>query len=414
MPKGTNLPGVAAFNETVVLDAVRRSESGLSRVELAAATGLTAQTVTNVARRLLAQGLIREAGKLSDGPGKPRTILRLRPSGAYAAGLHLDPTVITCVVLDLAGGIVEHVRRAAPADGDAEATVRAAADAVREVLDRSGADERRVIGLGVAAPGPIDAVSGVVVRPPLAPGWNGLRLRDALTEATGLPSLLAKDVTAAAVAERWHDGTDASKDYVFVYYGTGVGVGLVLDGQVYTGSTQNAGDVGHSIVDPGGALCACGRRGCFGESVRPYRLVMQALWAGVLTPPRGRAVTAGEDLDLGVEVTDELFTRLVAAADDGDSRAGDILSQSIRNSAAFVSNLAALLDIDRVVYGGPSWGRVRGRYLAELPRRLAEIDMAVLTHPVAVEGTSVGEDVAAVGAACLVLDATYSPRVGVR
>lgn len=413
MPKGANLPAIAAFNETVVLDAVRRSGGGLSRVELASFTGLSAQTVTNVTRRLLAQGLILEAGKQNEGsPGKPRTLLRLDPAGAYAVGVHLDPTVITCVLLDLEGGVVEHARRPSPPDGDAKATLAVILEAIRSVLATPGVDAARVIGVGVAAPGPIDAETGVVVRPPLIPGWNDFHLRDELTSATGLPSLVAKDVISAAVAERWRDPAGASKDYAFIYYGTGAGIGLVLGGEVYTGSTENAGDAGHVLVDPGGALCACGRRGCWGESVRPQRLVMQGLWAGVLEPPAGVEVVDGVDLDLDVEVVDTLFTRLTAAADAGDERAAGILDHSIRNTAFYLSNLAALLDIDRVVFGGPSWSRVEQRYLAQLPARVAEIDMSILTHPVLFEGTAVGEDVAAVGAACLVLDETFSPRVG--
>lgn len=413
MPKGANLPAIAAFNETVVLDAVRRSEGGLSRVELASVTGLSAQTVTNVARRLLAQGLIQEAGKQNEGsPGKPRTLLRLDPAGAYSVGVHLDPTVITCVLLDLEGEVVEHDRRPSPPDGDAEATLVVILEAIRSVLATPGVDPTRIIGVGVAAPGPIDAETGVVVRPPLIPGWNDFHLRDELTAATGLPSLVAKDVISAAVAERWRDPAGASQDYAFIYYGTGAGIGLVLGGEVYTGSTENAGDAGHVLVDPGGALCACGRRGCWGESVRPQRLVMQGLWARALKPPAGEQVVDGVDLDLDVEVVDTLFTQLTAAVDGGDERAAGILDRSIRNTAFYLSNLAALLDIDRVVFGGPSWSRVERRYLEQLPARMAEIDMSILTHPVLVQGTAVGEDVAAVGAACLVLDETFSPRVG--
>jgi predicted NBD/HSP70 family sugar kinase len=413
VPKGANLPAIAAFNETVVLDAVRRSEDGLSRVELTSVTGLSAQTVTNVARRLLGQGLIREAGKRSEGsPGKPRTLLRLDPAGAYAVGVHLDPTVITCVLLDLEGDVVEHVRRPSPPDGDANATLVVILEAIRSVLATPGVDASRVIGVGVAAPGPIDAETGVVVRPPLIPGWNDFHLRDELTAATGLPALVAKDVISAAVAERWHDPAGASKDYAFIYYGTGAGIGLVLGGEVYTGSTDNAGDAGHVLVDPDGALCVCGRRGCWAESIRPQRLVIEGLRAGVLSLPDGSRLVDGGDAELDVEVVDALFTRLTEAAEAGDERAAELIDHSIRNTAFYLTNLAALLDLDRVVFGGPSWSRIERRYLAQLPDRLAELDTGILTHPVLVEGSAVGDDVAAVGAACLVLNETFSPRVG--
>jgi predicted NBD/HSP70 family sugar kinase len=268
-----------------------------------------------------------------------------------------------------------------------------------------------VIGVGVATPGPIDTETGVVVRPPLIPGWNDFHLRDELTAATGLPALLAKDVTSAAVAERWRGPAGASGDYAFVYYdtGVGVGVGFVLGGSVYTGFTDNAGDVGHALVDPGGALCTCGRRGCYGESVRPYRLVMQGLWAGILPVPPGLEIVAWEDAPLDVETVDALFTRLAAAAEAGDGQAAEIVDRSIRSTAFYLSNLTALLDLDRVVFGGPSWARVESRYLDQLPQRLAELHIDTLTHPTAILTSAVGEDVAAVGAACLVLDANFAP-----
>lgn len=104
--RGTNLPRMGDFNESVVLDAIRRHTAGLSRVELAQATGLSAQTVSNITRRLLDQGVARESGKQSTGSGKPRTLLQIAPGARYAVGVHLDPAVITYVLLDLLGTVV--------------------------------------------------------------------------------------------------------------------------------------------------------------------------------------------------------------------------------------------------------------------------------------------------------------------
>lgn len=99
--RGTNLPRMGDFNESVVLDAIRRHPAGLSRVELAQATGLSAQTVSNITRRLLDRGVARESGKHNTGSGKPRTLLEIVPTSRYAVGVHLDPAVITCVLVDL-------------------------------------------------------------------------------------------------------------------------------------------------------------------------------------------------------------------------------------------------------------------------------------------------------------------------
>jgi predicted NBD/HSP70 family sugar kinase len=400
--RGTNLLAVAGYNQTVVLDSIRRSVDGMSRVELAGTTGLSAQTVSNVSRRLLDQGLIREAGTQIDGPGKPRTILQLEPRSGYAIGVHMDPAVVTCVLLDLEGSVVAHSRTRTTLSADAHETVAKTALAVDTLIATSAVSRERVLGLGVAAPGPIDSERGVLVRPPLILNWSNFPVRDSLSAATGLPVLVAKDVTAAAVAERWTNTVAPSRNFAFVYYGTGIGVGLVLNDEVYTGASQNAGDIGHVQVDPDGSLCdICGRRGCFGESVRPYRLVKLAIELGVLAAP-------ADELDF--DSVDDMFTKLTMAADRGDAVAQTLIDRSIRNTATFLTNVANLLDIDRIVFGGPFWARVASRYLEKLPAYLRELTTNNLIHSVKVAGCVVGEDVAAVGAACLVLDETFSPH----
>lgn len=400
MRRGTNLPAVAGFNQTVVLDVIRRSADGMSRVELVGATGLSAQTVSNVSRRLLNQGVIREAGKQIDGPGKPRTILQIEPRGGYAIGVHMDPTVITCVLLDLEGSVVAHSRMRTPPSGDANETVAKTVLAVEALIATSTVERERVLGLGVAVPGPIDADRGVVVSPPLILTWNNFHVGEALGKATGLPTLIAKDVTAAVVAERWTNLDAPSRNFIFVYYGTGVGVGLVLNDEVYAGSSQNAGDVGHVMVDIDGPLCSCGRRGCFGELVSPLRLVQRAIEMEVFS------AQSDPDLDL----VDEMFTKLAAAANRGEAAAVGLLDRSVQNTATFLVTVANLLDVDRIVFGGPFWGRVKSRYLDQLPTRMRDLNMDVLIHPVEIAECVVGDDVAAVGAACLVLDGTFSPR----
>ena len=137
MRRGTNLFAVGGFNQAVILDLIRRAPSGLSRVEIASATGLSAQTVSNVSRRLLDGGIVLEAGKVGGGPGKPRTLLQLVPTGLYAIGVHLDPTVITYVLLDLAGEVVADHRTPAPTGIGPAAAVDAMAQQIEGILTRS-------------------------------------------------------------------------------------------------------------------------------------------------------------------------------------------------------------------------------------------------------------------------------------
>jgi DNA-binding Lrp family transcriptional regulator len=281
MRAGTNLPAVGGYNQAVILDAVRRSPDGVSRVEVAESTGLSAQTVTNVVRRLIDDGLIAEAGTRASGVGKPRTILRLEPRGRLALGVHLDPSVITVVLLDLAGGVVAHRTIPTPPSATVPKTLRRIAKVASGLAESSGVEPERIMGLGIAAPGPVDVAAGVVIDPPLLPGWHNVPVRDELAERLGMPVLLEKDVTAAAVAELWLDTAGERNDMVFFYSGTGVGAGLVVHGEVVRGVSNNAGDIGNMVV--GGAPRDPGhRRWRLGDAVLPRLLVAEAIAGGAL------------------------------------------------------------------------------------------------------------------------------------
>jgi predicted NBD/HSP70 family sugar kinase len=389
------------FNLTVILDAIRRSKAGLSRVELAQIVGLSPQTISNISRRLLDQNLIYEAGKEGTGPGKPRTMLRLNASGMYAVGVHLDPAVTTFVVLDLVGAVVRHSRIKTPAGNDPRAVIDTIAAEIKQLVTDSGVDPARIAGLGVASPGPIDLNEGTVVDPPLLLGWDRVPLRDALAAATGLSTLVDKDVTSAAVAETWAGGPSGAGSFIFMYMGTGIGCGIVLNDEVVRGTSGNAGEIGHIVVDPDGAPCDCGLRGCVKSSCIPQVLVAQAVGAGVLDS--SLLATDGPAIQ-------DSFAKLCAAASLGDQRAADIIDNSAVLVARAVSTITNTLDVDRVVFGGPFWTCLADRYLDRIPDLVRENSATKKIHEIEVVGTGVGEDVGAIGAACLVLEHTLAPR----
>lgn len=389
------------FNLTVIVDAIRRSSGGMSRVELAQIVGLSPQTISNISRRLLDQHLIIEAGKEGSGPGKPRTILRLNPAGMYALGVHLDPAVTTVVVLDLVGAVVQHSRIATPGGSDPATVIATIAAEIAAVVAASGVDRGLIAGLGLATPGPIDLDNGTVVDPPLLPGWDRVELRNALSAATGYPVQVDKDVTSAAVAETWAGGPSGSGSFIFMYMGTGIGCGIVLNDEVVRGTSGNAGEIGHIMVDPDGPPCDCGQRGCVKSSCIPQVMVAEAQAAGILAgPPAG---TSGAEIQ-------QQFARLCALAAEGNEHAAAIIDKSAVLVARAVSAVANTLDIERVVFGGPFWSGLSERYLELLPPLLEASSAARLIHPIDVVGTGVGEDVGAIGAASLVLEHTLAPR----
>ncbi|WP_371678401.1 ROK family protein [Streptomyces sp. NBC_01276] len=296
---GANLPALRGHNDALLLDLLRSAGApGLGRAELAVRTGLTPQAVSKITARLAAEGLVAEAGRGASTGGKPRTLLRLVPQARYAVGVHLDRDRIRAVRVDLAGGVVDEWSGPLDFGAGPDLVVEAVLAAVVRVRARGPAAPP--VGVGVAAPGPLDWRSGVLGPVTGFPDWAGYPMREVLEARLGLPVALDKDTNAAVAAAGGPGGTGSC---VYLHVGTGLGAGLRLDGAVYRGTRSAAGEFGHQVLRLDGPPCRCGGRGCLEV------LCLDAVARGDLT---GAARLLGEG----------------------------------------AANLVALLDVDRVLLGG--------------------------------------------------------------
>ena len=403
MSRGSNLSRLGSFNQTVLFDAIRRARGGISRVELATETGLTAQTVSNIVRRLLAAELVVEIGRVQTAVrGKPRTLLQVQPSAQLALGVHVDPATLTFVLIDVKGQVRQYARRRTPQARRPEEVVAVIAEQVQRLIAGAGIDSSAILGLGVAAPGPLDVVEGVLLGPPQLAGWDKVRLRSDLHRATGLHVLVDKDVTAAATAERWAQHGDRHH-FVFCYLGSGVGAGIVMDDVVLRGASNNIGEIGDILVDSDGEDLGIGRPGSLAASCLPRAMVVRA---------QRRGLTTSDVLPDDYVGVDEVLTELCERAYAGDAACLHLLDEAAAALAEGAAVLVNALDVDRVVFGGPIWSRISSRMLAVLPE-LIQPKLVAARSPLIVEGSAVGEHVAAQGAAALVLDHYLSPRPSV-
>ncbi|WCN07025.1 ROK family transcriptional regulator [Streptomyces sp. M92] len=306
---GANLLALRSHNTALVLDLLRTAGAdGISRLELAERTGLTPQAVSKITARLRADGLAAEAGRRASTGGKPRTVLRLVPEAGHAIGVHLDRDELRAVLVDLDGAVVGERRSALDLGAGARAVVEGVARAARELvvgaalrpLDDALAAVPGLLGLGVALPGPLDHVRGVLHRVTGFPEWDGFPLRDALARRLGLPVVVDKDTNAAALGLAV-GGEGGS--FAYLHLGTGLGAGLVIGGGVHRGARTGAGEFGHQVIQLDGPPCTCGARGC----------------------------------------TEALCLAAVARGD---------LAEAARVLGTGAANLAGLLDIDLVLLGG--------------------------------------------------------------
>ena len=210
-----------------------------------------------------------------------------------------------------------------------------------------------------------------------------------------------KDVTSAAVAETWAGGPSGAGSFVFMYMGTGIGCGIVLNDEVVRGTSGTPAKSGISWWTRTAPPCDCGLQGCVKSSCHP------AGPGGRGRSCRHPGVVPRTDTS-GAEVQ-QSFARLCDLADAGNGRPLAIIDKSAVLVARAVSVVTNTLDVESVVFGGPFWSRLSERYL-ESPGAAGANSAARLIHTIEVVGTGVGEDVGAIGAACLVLEHTLAPR----
>lgn len=405
---GTNLPKVGSYNQNVVLDAIR-SSGATSRVELAERTGLTAQTISVIVRRLLTDGLVREDGaRPSAGPsagGKPRTTLRVEPTAGYAVGLHFDPGWIAAVLVDLAGTVLAEVRRELHHSVAPEEAVALMGKAVRKVVREAGIPQRRLLGVGLACPGPIDQDLGLVLYPPRLAGWEQVPLGTLLEESTGSPVTIDNDATAAAIGERWSGVAKKVGNFVYIYMGTGIGGGLFLTNQVYRGPYRNAAEIGHIMVAPGGPQCYCGNRGCLEAVACPDAMVADA--HKLLADGGGGALADAYARDPASVDHDALC----AAAAEGDPLARKVVDRVAGYLADVSVSVANMLDVELFVLGGPALGPVGEIYRAAVAEALATRPIARRVHHAPVSLSPAGSGAGAIGAASLVFHRSFAPQL---
>jgi glucokinase len=205
----------------------------------------------------------------------------------------------------------------------------------------------RVVGIGIGSPGPINLRTGVLGLLPNLHGWENFPLRDALAEATGLPVTLESDANAAAIAE-WKLGAGKAtglNSMAMITLGTGVGSGLILNGQVWHGMFGMGGEVGHASVQPGGLLCGCGSRGCLEMYASANALIRLARTAAA----ESGATEAFRALAAKERMTPLEVAQLAEAGDEAAQRAFDRLGNFLGLGLA---NLINTLDLPMIVVGG--------------------------------------------------------------
>lgn len=394
---------ITDFNQAMVLGAIRAKDEGVSRVELAERTGLSAQTISNVVRRLINDGWIRESGRVIRGPGKPRTTLQLVADRYVAIGIHVDFSTLELVLTDLNGDVLSERRQPFGENWDSEEVYVAEVQRlVNEMLNETNLSMKDVLGVGVASSGHIDSEAGVMHHPYIWDG-PGFAVVEPLEEALGCPVYLTRDMVAATTAERWVGIGRTVPHFMTVYAGAGLGAGMVSNHEVIVGHRGNAGDFTHLQVayEQEETCPMCGANNCLFVNLEPPALKRLFAAEGLEIPD-----LAGIPPYAEAEVLLSCLSATAVGTDAVD-RVRQHLSSMVGDC---VAKLVGLLDQDKVVVSGPLWEHVRYDYGDGIAQQVRSRAEGVVWAPVEVVPSELGSWIAPLGAACVVLDAALMPR----
>jgi predicted NBD/HSP70 family sugar kinase len=296
--RGTNQEFGRPYNRRIVLESIRL-HGPTTRGHIAERVGLTVQTVSTIIRELEEQGYVLSSKEEPRGRGLPPATLTINPEGGYAVGVHVTPLGIDAALINLSGDVVGSARRAAK-HATPDHAFKLIGALVKELtaLKPGG----RMLGVGMALPGPFDVDSMSFVGPTTMTGWSNVALRERLGEATGLPAFLETDMAAAALGERLYGLGANYTEFYYLYFGVGLGGAMVHDGAVLRGAWGNAGEIGHLPAVHDGEPCPCGNRGCLERYLsleafgRRTKGMTEAAWVKQVAPIFHNALRVVENL----------------------------------------------------------------------------------------------------------------------
>jgi glucokinase len=318
-----------------------------------------------------------------------------RTPNAERGGIDLGGTKIEAIVVDARNNVIGAARRPTPTEGAPDDVAGRMIDAMREAAQAAGIETSGLVGVGVGSPGVVDEESGTVTSARNLPGWEGsYGLGAKLSSELGTKVFVGNDVQVATEAE-YHLG--AGRGYhslLGVFWGTGVGGGLILGGKPWVGR-GGAGEIGHTVVVIDGARCPCGRKGCM--EAYAGRAAMEAR--------ARRRVQKGRHTDLFHLMEERGRVRLTSAIwahalERGDKLATQIIDEAIWALGAGVASAVNLLDVEAVIIGGGLGVRF-GEPYAERIAKAMRPHLFHDEHPPDVKVASLGDLGGAIGAALL-------------
>ena len=332
--QGKNQDDLQKLNRSLVMRLIHKL-GVCSRAELAKRSGLTKASITGITQLLIDAGVVKEVGLIDGAKGRRSIGLSLCLEHYLCIGIRLTRKDVRGGLFDVAGEIYADERRLIPENSTPKHAMALMKDIIEKLLKKG--DGRKVLGIGLAVPGPVIYDEDKIVHMSAFPGWENVSIKAELFEAFGIPVLAEHDGLCFALSEWWDRDSQDYRLMVCVLAGQGVGAGLVDGGRPIRGALGCAGEMGHMSLDVHGPRCDCGNYGCLEKYVSTLALerrMAEALEARPEHPLYGRAPGSRE---------------ILKAVREGDALATQLFTEATTYLGYGIVNIINLLNPDIVV-----------------------------------------------------------------
>jgi glucokinase-like ROK family protein len=343
LSRNFRLRNIKAVNKRMILDMIRFTPGGISRAEIARQILLTRAAVSTIIDDLERAGLVDESDTGPTTGGRRPILLEIDPRFGYIVGIDMGATHVGLVVTDFSAHVLEEIEHPFVVADGPRSCLAIINDYLTELLGRLNLNINQVTAVGMGVPGPVVAEAGGVSSPPIMPGWDEYPIRKTLQELWHVPVSLGNDAELGALGEWAYGAGRGETNLAYIKVGTGLGAGLLIDGQIYRGTTGTAGEIGHITIQENGPLCTCGNYGC-----------LEAMAGGEAIARKAReAIKAGKRTQLSDLAPDTILAvNVAAAAQRGDLVAQQIITEAGSHLGIAVASLVNLFNPGMVVIGG--------------------------------------------------------------
>jgi len=331
---------IRSINQFSILNTIRIA-GAISRVEIADVTGQSRASVTNITASLIEQNLIYEKETVDTTQrGRKRVLLALNPEAAYVAGVKLSAFRISCAVTDMQAEVKSSIVMPVRTN---ERPVEFVADlieeGIRHCISEAGLNAGKITGIGIGVPGFVDSGSGICRWTPLYKTGE-VPLKELIRKRFDITTFIENDSNTVTLAHQWFGEGKDSDNFLVISIEDGIGMGIVVNGQIYRGQQGFAAEFGHVVVEPGGVLCRCGKRGC----VEAYSSDFSILDAARNALDRGEWVCdRGADLTIG---------DITLAAREGEPALRKIFTRAGRFLGMGLSGLIQIFNPSKIIISG--------------------------------------------------------------